>query len=166
MSICLLLPLPSFSNPSRFIRHPDIYSLVWPDPRHHISITPSFRPPFDSRHLHNILSIHPNPPPPSISHSFLFLSIYLYIYLSPFSNFLSPLSHTHSLSLYISLQPVSVPDSNSLYHSLSLNSPLSNYLNLHLSYTQSLTLSDLYRASAPPISVMPTKNLIAALIFS
>ena len=41
------------------------------------------------------------PPNPSLSISLLY--IYIYIYISPLTNFLSPISHNHSLYLYISL---------------------------------------------------------------
>ena len=98
-SVCLLPPLPSSSNPSRFLRHPTICPLVWPARYHHISINPESLPPLDFLHLYNILSIQPHPHPPSISHSSIFLCIYLSI--SPHSLSLSSLSHSLSVSLYI-----------------------------------------------------------------
>ena len=91
--------------------------------------------------IHSTFAIFiPTPPPtPSLSISLLYISIYLSINLSPITHFLSPLSHTRSLSLYIYHQRLSLPASYSLSHYLLLDSTLSHYLTLYLSYTLSLS---------------------------
>ena len=85
--------------------------------------------------------------------------IYLSIYLYPLTHFLSPLYFTHSLSLYISSQHFSLLASCSPSHSILFKSPLYHHFTLYLSHTLYLTLSDFYRASASPISIMPHNKL-------
>ena len=163
MSVYLLPPLPSSSKSSCFLCRPAICPLVRPPARrHHISVTPASLPPFDLRHPQNMIHLHPYPPPPSQSQSYLFLSIYL----SPLNHFLSPLSLTHSLSLFHSLclsispQLLSLPASYSLSHYIFLNYPFSHYLfSLYLfpySLSHTHTLSSFSRAS---ISVTPCNKI-------
>ena len=106
---------------------------------------------------------YPYTPTPFLSISLLYISIYLSIYLSSLTHFLSTLSLTHSLSLYISPRRLSPLASYSLSHSLLLNSPFSHYFTLYLSHTLSLKF---YRATASPISLCPATNSIMAMISS
>ena len=85
--------------------------------------------------------------------------MYLSIYLSPLTIFISTLSLTQSLSLYISPQHISLLASYSLSQSLLLNSPLSHYFTPYLSHSLYLTLYSFYRATTSPISVMTHDKL-------
>ena len=78
-------------------------------------------------------------PPPSLSHSSIFIYINIYIYT--LTHFLSLLSITHSLYLYISPRRLILPASSSLSHSLLLKSLLSRYLTIYLSHTHYLSNS-------------------------
>ena len=75
--VCIMPSLPSSLKPSNFLCCPAICPPVRTARCHHISVTPASLHPFDPRHLHNILYIHPKPPPTSLSHSSIFLSFYL-----------------------------------------------------------------------------------------
>ena len=95
----------------------------------------------------------PTNPPLSIS------IICVYIYLSLITHILSPLSHTHFLSPYITPLHPSIPASYSIYHFLLLNSSFSHYLTLYLSKTFSITLSAFYISSASSIYDMTCYRL-------
>ena len=90
LSYCLAHPPPSY------LRHPSISSSL------RFSPTPQYFIPT------------PSPTHPSLSHSYIFI----YIYLSPLDHFLFPLSLTHYLSRYISLQRLILPASYSRSHSI------------------------------------------------
>ena len=99
-SVCLLQSLPSSSRPTRFLHHSAICPLFRTDRLHHISVTPAYLPLLYSRHLHNILYLHPHPPPPSLSQSSIFLSIYLSIYILSINFSLLSLSLTLGISIF------------------------------------------------------------------
>ena len=157
MSIYILRPLSSSSNPLHFLRCPAIFLLVHLAHRHHISVTPESLPPFHLCHLSNTLSLHLHPTPTSLYHSSIF--IYISVYIFPLTHFLYPLSLNNYLSLSIYPQPLSLPASYSPYHSLLLNSPSYHSITLYLSHTNSITIYAFYVSSAPPISVMPCVKL-------
>ena len=99
------------------------------------------------------------------------LYFYLSIYISPLAHFLPPLYLTHSLSLYISPRPLSIPSSCSLSHYLFLNYPFSHYMFSLSLYFITLCLPHTHSLPSPgppppPSPLCSSKIFIAELTSS